>query len=831
MKIRAGYLVRVAFMSIFFLISFAAMAGAFESRGVLPPSLYTTSEPQKKDPGLRSVPSRSPKADARSKFPALPTSKSVDVKVPTRSKPNSSKTPEPRRIVETWVPDLSLPETVSIPGITPPLEDVTIVRAPRPRIVVLVHGMQTNDGTHEDGELITGHGYWSFEFAQGILGAEPDQPLFDFTGHQYENQENWTEYADGIILSEGSEGHAFTALEPISPIPGFAGVWHDQAPEEPPMLSVMMTARNASVGLLLQTAQATDQMERLLGWYHERFAGYLDRRCRCEPELVLVAHSQGGHVSRVWLSSAKVDPVDDELNPDHVDFSKAQEQTMSLIRDTTVFLATLGTPHDGTIFASRGWEVYGRIDSSVTTLNEDPSVTTLIDEVYSIEAGINEIESVIPLNSPISDLASVKTAAIDLLDSMPNSVRDLTIEYMFAINGDFLHPMYARRSQKADSRLGNGTSHKYIPIYAFGGRSPGSTHLVDYDLVAGYDGVLSDPEGTGILLMVGIDRWMASYLTGWGSLGGDYADFSDRLDRVDRADLRDVEALVEEYVDEYGEEWIPFPLQLEIAAGPGDLANWLTMGLSHSTDAGDLPIYLQENFRIEPGAGDATLMDPVVTCGSYAFSMGRNLGELLPLEGRLLEMISLEPEAFLTYLEGSPKLVDVIALSLMDDGEQMLEAMAEGDASSLIPTGSSSGEFSVEALALTHLGLLLAINVTIDDLSQSCVYISNWKIQLRSREVQVPGFVAMGEPVSDGEIDSDGAVPYDSAMGFYIGSDNPWAFEHTDGGAWYRRPDSPFEKEFHMGMTTRYHLGAYLYDELVSQAGPIATTANVSVAP
>ncbi len=576
------------------------------------------------------------------------------------------------------------------------------------------------------------------------------------------------------------------------------------------MLSVMMTARNASVGLLLQTAQATDQMERLLGWYHERFAGYLDRRCRCEPELVLVAHSQGGHVSRVWLSSAKVDPVDDELNPDHVDFSKAQEQTMSLIRDTTVFLATLGTPHDGTIFASRGWEVYGGIDSSVMTLNEDPFVTTLIDEVYSIEAGINEIRSVIPFNSPISDLASVKNAAIDLLDSMPNSVRDLTIEYMFAINGDFLHPMYARRSQKADSRLGNGTSHKYIPIYAFGGRSPGSTHLVDYDLVAGYDGVLSDPEGTGILLMVGIDRWMASYTTGWGSLDGDHALFSQRLDRVDRADLGDVEGLVTQYAHDYP---IPFPLQLEIAAGPGSLDNWLTMGLSDDIDAGNLPIYLQENFTIQPEADTAMLMDPVITCGSHEYSMGENPGDLPALEEFLLYMIQAEFEVFRTYLEDSPKLGDVIDY-----------------ASSLTSTIPPPVEFSIEEL-LMQLDSLVPPNATIDSLSESCLLWSNWKIELRSREVGVPGFVAMGEPVSDGEIDSDGAVPYDSAMGFYIGSDNPWSFEHTDGGAWYRRPDSPFEKEFHMGMTTRFHLGAYLYDELVSQAGPIATSANVSVAP
>jgi len=706
--------------------------------------------------------------------------------------------------VETWVPileDLSLPETVSIQGITPPFEADTIVNAPRPRIIVLVHGMQLNDGTDEDGELITGHGYWSFEFAQGILGAEPDQPLFDFTGHQYQSQEDWTEYAEGIILSEGFEGHAFTALEPISPAPRLGEVWLDQAPEEPPMLSVMMTARNASVGLLSQTAQATDQMKRFLGWYHERFAGYLDRRCHCEPELVLIGHSQGGHVSRVWLSNAKVDPVDDDLNPDQVEFSEDQHETMSLIRDTTVFLATLGTPHDGTIFASRGWEVYGAIDSSVTPLIEDPSVTTLNLEVDRIEAGIDTIRSVIPFNSPISDLASVKDAANDLLDAMPNSVRDLTQEYMLAINGDFLHPLHARRSQKADSRLGNGTSYKYIPVYAFGGRSPGSTHLVDYDLVAGFDGVLSDPESTNILLMVGIDGWMASYTTGWGSLGGDHADFSDRLDRVDRADLWDVEALADEYVEEYGEEWIPFPLQLEIAAGPGGLANWLTIGLSDSDYARDLPIYLRENFRIEPGAETAMLMDPVITCDDYEFSIGENAGDLSAVAHFLLELVEGESEGLGKYLASSPNLYETLIQDI-----------------SLEPAMAGEDFFN----------FLSSIGVSVNS---SCAALHSWRIELRSREVLVPGFVSTGEAVSDDEIDSDGAVPYDSAMGFYIGSADPWSFAHTDGGAWYRRPNSPFEEEFHSGMTTRFHLGAYLYDELVSQAGPIATSADVSVAP
>jgi len=70
MKIESGYFARLALVSSLLLASFAGVAGALESRGVPLPSLYSTSEPQNKSTHLRSVSSRSPKADARSKSPA-----------------------------------------------------------------------------------------------------------------------------------------------------------------------------------------------------------------------------------------------------------------------------------------------------------------------------------------------------------------------------------------------------------------------------------------------------------------------------------------------------------------------------------------------------------------------------------------------------------------------------------------------------------------------------------------------------------------------------------------------------------------------------------------
>jgi len=237
---------------------------------------------------------------------------------------------------------------------------------------------------------------------------------------------------------------------------------------------------------------------------------------------------------------------------------------------------------------------------------------------------------------------------------------------------------------------------------------------------------------------------------------------------------------------------------------------------------------LRQNFRIED-ADMGALMEPVIQCGNGEFSLGGNEPELPPLAYFFLEVIQGGPEGLWDYLKDSVPLTEVVALSLAGKVEQIRDAITAGTLADEVP--GLIQDISWEEI-LQEVASSLSSSFIADLLDQGCDDPSTWKVGLSTVEnLQLPSLVAIGGSVSDNEVDSDGAVNYDSAMGFYIGHNEPWSFEHTDGGAWYRRTDSPFEEEFHEGMTIRHALGAYLYDELVSQAGPIATSADVSVAP
>jgi hypothetical protein len=105
-------------------------------------------------------------------------------------------------------------------------------------------------------------------------------------------------------------------------------------------------------------------------------------------------------------------------------------------------------------------------------------------------------------------------------------------------------------------------------------------------------------------------------------------------------------------------------------------------------------------------------------------------------------------------------------------------------------------------------------------LPRACWTPLGWTLAVEPGEVSLPVPVSTGAPTFDFEIDSDGAVSYDSAMGFLLGTRTPFAFDHTAGGAWHREVSSPFEAEYHEGMNVRHHLGRHLHQEFVTTAGP-----------
>ncbi len=85
------------------------------------------------------------------------------------------------------------------------------------------------------------------------------------------------------------------------------------------------------------------------------------------------------------------------------------------------------------------------------------------------------------------------------------------------------------------------------------------------------------------------------------------------------------------------------------------------------------------------------------------------------------------------------------------------------------------------------------------------------------------------EIASDDEIDTDGPVAFDSAMGLRLGTTTPLFFDHTrmdDAvggsralGSWYRFFNSPIEPDCH-GMQHQFIAGQWIASTLVP-AGPI----------
>ena len=118
-----------------------------------------------------------------------------------------------------------------------------------------------------------------------------------------------------------------------------------------------------------------------------------------------------------------------------------------------------------------------------------------------------------------------------------------------------------------------------------------------------------------------------------------------------------------------------------------------------------------------------------------------------------------------------------------------------------------------------------------------CTNPFNWRLESRRIDVPLPEWIPTGNPVSDGDIDSDGAVPFDSAMGMRLGTNIPLFFDHTrtiqdsveKTGSWYRYMDSPFNLRNHS--VTNNGPAAYLHNEIIRRAGPLARPDGISVYP
>lgn len=643
-----------------------------------------------------------------------------------------------------------------------PTDNLPTIQLPTPRIIVLVHGMLTNGG--DAGELATARGYWSFEFVRGILGLDTGS-IQTLAGTSFSTDRAWQDDAtDRGAIRPAIASHAFV----VAPLTADEAI--------PPSVTVAMTARDASVGLLAQSGAAADQIDMLLDAYKTRYENYFDL-CGCEPQLVLVGHSMGGLVIRTILSNPNPNRMTFALNPGRTSYSNTTRRAMNTIRDRTLFAATLATPHDGTIFADRGQALIDYVETLPQQLNASTNGDQILATLLPVDTVVTRLEAAGGVTR--GDLADAATTFVQSANPARGAIHDLTREYMALANASYLRPDRARRTAAADDLLGAGTGGQLVPIYTFGGRSPGSVHFTTPFLKDAVDGLASERESdqTNILLKIAIDHWMATYPGGYGTVGGSLAPFADEVDRVTRVNLQDAYGAWESAVeDELGVEQL-----LALLVGNEVIADWIADVLDTSPDV-PLPIYLHEEWDVAM-SGTGSIDTLAFSCDGTTRFASQTPG----LSEALIDLHDQDARAFAGIMRPGTNVASILAAMfalLAEDAQENLQDIQ-----------------AAFAAAVASLG--------------PCADPRRWNVTTKPQTFPLPELVATGAPTSDGEVDSDGAVTYDSAMGLDLAG----AATFGECDAWQRYFDSPFEAEYHEGLNIRGHLGRFLFDELVSQVG------------
>ena len=287
----------------------------------------------------------------------------------------------------------------------------------RPTLVVLLHGMTPSlELDDEVGTHAYTRRYWGFHFVRALLGGEA--PRID--GGDALTPESWLGQAPatddprhGLLLrADGTVARA-----------------------------VFVVARDGARGLGEQAIAAAAQIEAGVERYRQALA---DARpgvsaAALEPQLVLIGHSFGGLVGRHLLTNPPLDGG--AFGTDAATWARADA-----IRDRTLYLVTLGTPHEGSAAADRA-----ALMSAVDEL--------LRDELLRPNAFVRRW------------LAPLLDRGATLLRLEDPVTEHLRTDVWASLNHPETGMLAAHRA-----RRGDGTP---VPVFALAARSPGGHFFVD----------------------------------------------------------------------------------------------------------------------------------------------------------------------------------------------------------------------------------------------------------------------------------------------------------------------------------------------------------------
>ncbi|MEM7103000.1 MAG: hemopexin repeat-containing protein [Bacteroidota bacterium] len=317
----------------------------------------------------------------------------------------------------------------------------------KPKVIYLIHGITPSPekGKNHVGKTRHPFGYWGFDMVNRMVGNQQfdkvksngEAPVSE-TLNIYKNGKStgksisestwkrigWDKVSDADLGSLTGKHYAL-----------FSGTLTQSVPD----VSLIPLYRNGAARLDEQVRVTIDDI------YDNYQSCFGDLPKAQQPQIILVSHSFGGIVSRFMLS----DP-EKGLNGKDV-FEDSHRKKADFIRDRSLYLVTLATPHNNSPL---------------------PGMAMKLDRKFDELADIFRIKDDLPLQYATAEVSSFLDEIADIIDD--NAIRNEYIGGNRPCMLDFknMDPVKVNQGLLAPHKM-QRTDGTLIPVYTLGGRSPG----------------------------------------------------------------------------------------------------------------------------------------------------------------------------------------------------------------------------------------------------------------------------------------------------------------------------------------------------------------------
>ena len=305
-----------------------------------------------------------------------------------------------------------------------------------PKLIVLMHGGSPRPDAEvgpfvpepNSNSLDFTRFYFGYDFVRRLMGVSRATGLKTLSGHNLKDG-GWDRH--GPPNSKGKVQYTVGAEE--SDLADHFVVPGSYTGSATPPLSLMITYRDASKGLMTQSKTLVNQIHDL---YTRQFGtAAAPKAGKTLPNIIFVTHSMGGIAIRTILT-APSEPIQG------VSMTADERRKAGVIRNRTLYAVTIAAPHEGSPLADRAHKVVNAVESMHPTITGAINLLTI-----GLYDGIRKA----------------------IKNSLGNDeIRDLTQSLWGQLNRGVLAPHRAARS--------DGT---LIPIYTLIGHTPGGDYYDD----------------------------------------------------------------------------------------------------------------------------------------------------------------------------------------------------------------------------------------------------------------------------------------------------------------------------------------------------------------